>query len=613
MKIRFKILLSVLAVAIWALGVHPAWASQTTIETFPELKFMELLKDVNPKDPYKPIFRGLYEDSVTVKGRKRTFKTYIPDSVTQGDNSIYVAVPSGVDTAFFLSSSGWKAIADKYKLYLFAFEPEGKDWNTAKALDEIDYISAVFNRVVNVRPYYNIVMGNYYFIGYGAGGTLLQMFIMANPRIGAGMVVFDGSDISEQYIKETGAKISDDPNVPLSKVKVPVWIISQNLEGNTSKVIDYWRNANDCTPDFYSTQYAQVYLQTLVRRGRLDNDQNVSKVLVSVKATNYYDAAFNEVVWKDFLSKTCRYGTGIYNNALRPYASFEDLGIKKFEINVDGYTRHWFEYVPSTVKTNPSQRVPLLVALHGSGQTGAIMVSYSEWYKVAEERGFIAVFPTGYPVAFPNAVPRPGWNLGTDINPVDDVKFINEIINNIRGRHSIDSTRVYITGQSFGSFMSYHLAMMSPQVFAAVGSTSGAIMSVFKDKTIGISNPAYKFPGGVDTKYEMPVWLIFGEKDLWGGGSLQKNADVRATMTYWIARNNAGDVNKPATYRSGIFHHQVWTNSRGVPMVRYSITQGRQHNCIVTEMWQLWDEFFSKFSRNANGEVEYMKDINIMK
>jgi poly(3-hydroxybutyrate) depolymerase len=428
MKKRSRILLSfLLMVAFGVAGLGASATAHAQVKTFPDLKYLELVKNLDPQNAYDPMFKGMYEDKVDMKGKKRTFKTYIPQSVTQGDNSIYIAVPSEVDTVTFLEKSGWKQIAEKYRLYLFAFEPENKKWDTANEADEIAYIHAVFSRVINVRPYYNILMGNYYFVGYGEGGTLLQKYIMANPKNCAGLAVFDGSDISEQYMKETGAKNSDDPRVPLSKVKVPVWIITQNLEGNTPKVVEYWKNANDCTDTVYMTKYATVYPQALVRAGRLDNDQNVSKVWVSVQKSDYHDAKFSEVVWKDFLSKTCRYATNIYNNALRPYASFEELGIKKHEMNVGGFIRHWYEYMPSVAKTNPDKKLPLLVVLHGSGQTGAIMVSYTEWYKVAEERGFIAVFPTGYPVGFPNATPRPGWNLGTDINPVDDVKFINEM------------------------------------------------------------------------------------------------------------------------------------------------------------------------------------------
>ncbi|SNS66623.1 esterase, PHB depolymerase family [Anaerovirgula multivorans] len=601
----FKTPLSVLMVMILLLvGLQTPVFAQTQITTFPELNYMGLTEMLNPQNPYEPMLKGLYQDKVTVNGKERSFVTFIPESVTQGDNSIYIAVPSGVDTAKFLETSGWKNIAQKHKLYLFAFEPENQKWDTSKAVDEIDYIRAVYARV-NTRPYYNIIMGNYYFVGYGEGGTLFQQYIMANPKIAAGLAVFDGSDISQSYMEEVGARTSDDPRVPLSKVKVPIWIITENLNDTTQNVINYWLNANDTTEDVYSTEYATVYKQSLVTTRRLDNEQNVSSVQVSVRSSNYNDPKFNEVVWKDFLSKTCRYGTDVYNNALRAYASFEELGVEKVEINVDGYTRHWFQYVPTSVRENPEKEVPLVLALHGSGQTGAIFVSYTEWYKVAEERGFIVVFPTGYPGAFADGTPRPYWNITRDPERPDDVKFIDEMIKAMKNNYAIDDNRVYVTGQSLGSMMTNTLVLTMPEIFAAAAGTSGSLLR--------ISNPDYKFPEGVNIDYEIPVGLIFGEKDLWGGGSLNANSDAKATIVYWIARNNAGSVEEPLTYKSGIFNHQVWNNEDGIPMVRYTITQGRGHNCIAAEMWLLWDEFLSKFSRNENGKIEYMQDADVMR
>lgn len=152
-----------------------------------------------------------------------------------------------------------------------------------------------------------MLLGNFYFAGYGIGGTLLQQYIMANPKICAGLAVFDGNDISEEYMKVTGDRVSDDPMVQLSKVKVPVWIISEEINVNTQRVIDYWLNANDCTSDALRNDYAEVYMQSLVATRRLDNDQNVSRVQVSIRKPQYDDFNFNEIVWKDFLSKTCRF------------------------------------------------------------------------------------------------------------------------------------------------------------------------------------------------------------------------------------------------------------------------------------------------------------------
>jgi hypothetical protein len=45
--------------------------------------------------------------------------------------------------------------------------------------------------------------------------------------------------------------------------------------------------------------------------------------------------------------------------------------------------------------------------------------------------------------------------------------------------------------------------------------------------------------------------------------------------------------------------------SDGVPMVRHTGTKVRKHSFHRNEMWLLWDDYFSKFSRNADGSIAY--------
>ena len=47
------------------------------------------------------------------------------------------------------------------------------------------------------------------------------------------------------------------------------------------------------------------------------------------------------------------------------------------------------------------------MALHGAGQCAEAYAPYSEWFKVAEEAGFIVVFPTAYPYAENNGMAGP--------------------------------------------------------------------------------------------------------------------------------------------------------------------------------------------------------------
>ena len=45
--------------------------------------------------------------------------------------------------------------------------------------------------------------------------------------------------------------------------------------------------------------------------------------------------------------------------------------------------------MPQSVKDDPSQAVPLVMALHGAGQCAEAYAPYSEWFKVAEEAGYV--------------------------------------------------------------------------------------------------------------------------------------------------------------------------------------------------------------------------------
>ena len=62
-----------------------------------------------------------------------------------------------------------------------------------------------------------------------------------------------------------------------------------------------------------------------------------------------------------------------------------------------GWLREWYTYVPEAVRAHPERPVPLVLACHGYTCNGAIYLGHSGWDRIAEEKGFIAVFPTaGY-------------------------------------------------------------------------------------------------------------------------------------------------------------------------------------------------------------------------
>jgi polyhydroxybutyrate depolymerase len=123
-----------------------------------------------------------------------------------------------------------------------------------------------------------------------------------------------------------------------------------------------------------------------------------------------------------------------------------------------------------------SHPLPLIVATHGYGGTGATLVPYFGLDPVADERGFFVVYPDG-------SVDESGRRFfsATDAccdfyeTGVDDVAFIDALVDHIEAMYSIDPTRVYAVGYSNGGFMSYRLACdLSPR-FAAIVSLEGAM------------------------------------------------------------------------------------------------------------------------------------------
>ncbi len=133
-------------------------------------------------------------------------------------------------------------------------------------------------------------------------------------------------------------------------------------------------------------------------------------------------------------------------------------------------------------------RVPLLIDMHGSGQSAEAQKGTSGWDSKADEEGFIVVYPTAL-----NA----RWNAGTCCSPsveqnVDDVGFLRAVVNDVRKNACIDRKRVYASGLSGGGLMSYRLACEAADVFAAVAPVSGATVFSPCQPSTPVSIVAYR-------------------------------------------------------------------------------------------------------------------------
>ena len=123
------------------------------------------------------------------------------------------------------------------------------------------------------------------------------------------------------------------------------------------------------------------------------------------------------------------------------------------KLSVDGKERTMLVYAP---KGLPKKDAPLVISLHGFRQDAFFQRGQSHWNDCADKNKFVVVYP--------NAIDT-WWDVGG----MRDVKFIEAVIEEMSKRHKIDRKRIYITGFSYGGFMSNTIANKRPDVYAAAG------------------------------------------------------------------------------------------------------------------------------------------------
>jgi polyhydroxybutyrate depolymerase len=134
-------------------------------------------------------------------------------------------------------------------------------------------------------------------------------------------------------------------------------------------------------------------------------------------------------------------------------------------LRVGDITRTYLLHVP--VSLDRSTPAPLVLVLHGAGGRGAGFAPHTGFSNLADEHGFIAVYPDGL---------RRRWNDGRSSGPSeDDVGFIRSLLDTLEAELAVDPRRIYATGISNGAMFSYRLACDLPGVFAAIAPVAGAL------------------------------------------------------------------------------------------------------------------------------------------
>lgn len=120
---------------------------------------------------------------------------------------------------------------------------------------------------------------------------------------------------------------------------------------------------------------------------------------------------------------------------------------------------------------------PLLILLHSASTSGAHQENYMKLGPVAKANGIIYIAPDGTK----NPEGKRFWNASKSCcnkynQTVDDVAYINSLINEIDKKTPVDPKRIYLIGHSNGAFMAYTFACQTKKI-AAIVAIAGAIDS----------------------------------------------------------------------------------------------------------------------------------------
>lgn len=278
--------------------------------------------------------------------------------------------------------------------------------------------------------------------------------------------------------------------------------------------------------------------------------------------------------------------------------SFAQIIDETFEF--EGATRMHKVYLPA----NFSDNSPLVLNLHGYTSNAFQQVFYTNMNAVAEENDFVVVFPDGttdqYGITF--------WNSEILGESVNDLGYLEALIDSMILNYNIDPNRVYMCGMSNGGFMSYYSACELSDRIAAIASVTGTMNNAILDNC----NP----------ERAVPVLEIHGTADgtvPYNGasstGSFQTMMPIEEVVDFWVNHNNCmleselelEDIS--TSDMSTVTHFKYTGGDNGSSVEHYRINEGghtwpgsiiplpsTNHDIIASEV--IWD-FFKQYTLNG--------------
>jgi polyhydroxybutyrate depolymerase len=278
--------------------------------------------------------------------------------------------------------------------------------------------------------------------------------------------------------------------------------------------------------------------------------------------------------------------------------SATDLASGQYDIQSGALTRSYLLHVPKQL-THPA---PLVIVMHGYTGSADSIMSYSGMNEVADEEGFVVVYPQGTVDQQGNAFFNVGYEFHADAS-VDDLQFIRDLVAHLQDELTLNPDKVFAAGMSNGADMSYLLACQASDIFRAVAPIAGVMMK----ETFDTCSPSRPLPLFEVHGTNDEVSLFNGDMENSGGWG--PYLDLPATIAFWVEFNgltlkqSSYLPNSAANDSSHIIFDRYWSETQDNEVWFYRVVDGGHHWPGVQFDWwrnpMAWWYF-----RNANQDID---------
>jgi len=181
---------------------------------------------------------------------------------------------------------------------------------------------------------------------------------------------------------------------------------------------------------------------------------------------------------------------------------------------VDSVKRTWVLYVPDSAMTAMADGpVPLLVGLHGAGDTGANFITGTALKTLASKRAFVLAAPNAVNKAWALATSE-GWTSpdGHSSSLHNDFALVKWIVDDTKAAYRIDTKKMFACGFSRGAGFTGGLATASNNTTIKGYDWSSPFAAYAVDAGYDMFSGTTGF--GLDAgDPKRPIWLIHGTSD----------------------------------------------------------------------------------------------------